>query len=294
MDRKKILFIINPISGVSKKKKLETAIARKIDNKQYDWSIAYTQYAKHAIEIAKNAAGKNFDIVAVAGGDGTVNEAAQALKNSETSLAIIPVGSGNGLARYLNIPLNIEKSIAIINTGKIQYIDTVSANNKIFVSIAGVGFDALVADKIKNVKIRGLFGYGRIIMKEFINFKPKKYTIQLDNNNEFNTEAMMINIANSNQFGYGVPLAPNASIDDGILDIFITRKPPIFKTLIVGIKYFIRHNSKYVHSYKAKSLLIKHEHPLIMNIDGEAIWMTKEISITVHPKSLKVITPKFK
>ncbi len=145
--RKKILFIINPISGIGKQKIIEKLISENLDKSKFSVKIEYTKYRFHAFEISEKY--KNLlDIIVIVGGDGSVNEVSQSLIFSKTIMGIIPAGSGNGFARHLKIPLNLKKAILLFNNFSLKKVDSVKINDKIFVNVAGIGFDARIAHQL--------------------------------------------------------------------------------------------------------------------------------------------------
>ncbi|HOI88789.1 MAG TPA: acylglycerol kinase family protein, partial [Lentimicrobium sp.] len=147
--KKKILFIVNPVSGVhqSRKAMLTNLADEVLDKQRFEWQIVFSESADQVRELSREAAEAGTDIIAAVGGDGTVNQVVKGLYGSNSVLALIPAGSGNGLAHHLGIPVETVESLALINTMNVKQIDTISINNDLFVSIAGVGFDALVARK---------------------------------------------------------------------------------------------------------------------------------------------------
>ena len=228
MEKKKIIFIINPISGVGKQRLVETAIDKTLDKSIFDYDISYTSAPKHATELSKDAACKNYDIVVAVGGDGSINEVAKGIIGSNCTLGIIPIGSGNGLARHFNIPFDISQAIEVINKCNTIKIDTATINEQLFLSIAGVGFDALVANKFAKGKRRGFWSYFKITVREYPKYKPKKYSLTIDGKKMIR-RALLVSFANSNQFGYNTSIAPMAIINDGFLDVCILKKVPIVK-----------------------------------------------------------------
>ena len=140
--KKIIRFIVNPVSGFGKQKVIEKLVEQYLNLTIFDYQIVYTKASKHAIELANQAVADNVNIVVAVGGDGSINEIARGLIGSNTALAIIPAGSGNGLARHLKIPLNIKKAIEIINNAKEKQMDTFQFNDECVFNISGVGFDA--------------------------------------------------------------------------------------------------------------------------------------------------------
>ena len=158
-NMKKLIFIVNPISGTQSKELILNLLDEKIDKEKYTWDVVYTKRAGHAIEIAAQAAEMKTDVVVAIGGDGTINEIGRSLVHTETALGIIPCGSGNGLARHLHIPMEPKKALEIINDGICDIIDYGKINGTDFFCTCGVGFDAFVSLKFANAGKRGLLTY---------------------------------------------------------------------------------------------------------------------------------------
>lgn len=292
MEKQKIIFIINPISGVVKKHCLEAQIDKYLDKTKYNYLIYRTEYAKHAIELSKKAIEEQADIIVAVGGDGSVNEIVNGINGFDIKLGIIPLGSGNGLARYLKIPLQIKEAIAVINKGEIQPIDTISINDTEFVSIAGIGFDALVAKKFAKYQKRGFWSYFKIATKEYQTYQPKKYKLTI-NGEEIVRRALMIVFANSNQFGYNTAIAPDAKINDGLMDVCIVKKIPMYQTPFFIQLMFLKQLEKtnYIEIIKTNELWVERKKNRIINIDGEPIKLTKDLHIKINHLALKVIVP---
>jgi len=292
--KKNILFIINPISGrkPSVKEKIKSLIDNILDKEKYNYKIQNTNRKDHAIEISKNAVKEGFDIIVVVGGDGSINEVAQSIVNTDVILGIIPLGSGNGLAHHLKIPLKPENAIEVINQFKIKKIDTASCNDKVFVSIAGIGFDARVAKKFAKTRKRGFLSYLKIIIKEYPFYKPRDYEINIDGK-QIQRNAFIINFANSDQFGYDTTIAPNAKIDDGLIDVCIVKKVPLVELPISAHLLYWKQidKSRFIEIIKAKNIIIKRKKKSTVNIDGEPVKLAKELEIKINPLSLKVIVP---
>jgi diacylglycerol kinase (ATP) len=290
--KKKIRFIINPISGGGKNTAIEDIIKEQLDADKYDYDIVNTEATHHATKLSKEAADKNYDVVVVVGGDGSVNEVAKGLIGTKTSLGIIPAGSGNGLAHHLKIPFNPANAIKVINAANIISIDTVNINNETFISIAGVGFDALVAKKFAIAEHRKFWSYLKIVSHEFINYKIRNYGINIDGK-RFERKALLLAFANSSQFGYNISISPDADLQDGLVDICIVKKVNAFQALFVPIMIFLHRidKTKYVEIIKAKNVIIERKKNKVVNIDGEPIKIGRVLNISVNPKSLYVIVP---
>jgi YegS/Rv2252/BmrU family lipid kinase len=293
-EKKKIVFIINPISGMHRRVRLDEAIKKHIDKKKFDVVIQETQYAGHAVELSREAVKQNADIVVAVGGDGTINEVASQIIGSETVLGIIPQGSGNGLARHLGIPRMITGAMRLINQLHVTEIDTATINGIPFVSIAGVGFDALVAKLFAKGERRGFFSYAHLISTNFLYYKPKKYRLVFDDGTELKTRAFFISFANSNQFGYNTAIAPNARLRDGMLDVIVVQKPGIFELPLIANLLLLRaiDKSRYVQSFRSGHFWVYRKKNRVVNIDGEARKINKKLEVKVQPLSLKIIIPK--
>ena len=291
-NKKKILFIINPVSGVRRKKAVEKAIRRRLDLSLFEYKISCTEYPHHAIELSKKAVENGFNIIVAVGGDGSANDVAQGLIKSDVSMGIIPVGSGNGLARHLKIPFNIAKAIDVINRLKSITIDTATLNGKKFISIAGIGFDALIAEKFATSKRRGFWPYFEKTVGEYFTYSPAEYTITIDQK-QIKKEALLISFANSSQFGYNASLSPSASISDGYIDLCIVNKMSAFRVATLMHKLFLKNidRSKYIEVYKVKEIHIGCKEPVSSHIDGDPHERITEAHIQMQPQSLKIIIP---
>jgi len=291
---KRILFVINPISGVGRQKIVESLADKILDKNKSVYDFVYTKYRRHAEEIARKNSSK-YDIIVAVGGDGTINEIASGLVGSQCKIAIIPTGSGNGLARCLGIPMNIKKAIALIEHGKTNEIDTLFCNEIFFVNVGGVGFDAEVGHLFENAKNRGFFSYLKITILELLNFQPQKFEFEFDGQLK-QTEALLISFANSNQWGNNVKIAPNAKVNDGLVDVCVLRKFPLIIAPIIGIRLLLGTitKSKYFDSFSAKQITISKQDIVVkFHLDGEPLIADgNTLKINVLPKSLSVIVPQ--
>lgn len=290
MSKKKIRFIINPISGKTHRKNLPEQIKQVLDTSRFDYDIAITEYAGHAIQLAKEAVDSHYDIVAVAGGDGSINEVGTQLIGTDLALAVIPCGSGNGLSRCLHIPRQPLQALELINRKAVCQIDTVMVNDVPFISIAGTGYDAQVAEDYSKDQGRGFDTYFRYIIRDYFKLREQEYTIILPDQT-LKTKAFFISFANSNQMGYDVPISPKASLWDGKVDLCIVRKPNALELPIVG-GYFLSKNmdkAPKVEIIQAESADILRPEPAVVNIDGESKLMEKDLHIRMNPLSLNVI-----
>ena len=224
MSKQKIRFIINPISGKKHKDHLPEQIKSHLDLSQFDYEITVSEYAGHAKLLAQEAVDSHYDILAVAGGDGSINEVGTRLIGTDIALAVIPCGSGNGLSRCLDIPLDPIKALEVINKNQRKKIDTVEVNGLPFISISGTGYDAKVADDYSKDPRRGFETYFKYILRNYITMKERTYSIVMPDET-LDVDAFFISFANSNQMGFDMPISPHASLWDGLVDLCIVQKP---------------------------------------------------------------------
>lgn len=291
--KEKILFLINPISGTSNKEHLPVLINNLTDKEIFDTEIVITKYKGEATEIVREKLIENYRYFVAVGGDGTVNEIAKALINTQAILAILPIGSGNGLARHLKIPLQPAKAIRLINKQKFQAIDYGLINNTPFFCTCGVGFDALIGEKFAQCKGRGLSNYVKTTIIEYFNYKPEMYKITIDNERKINIPAFLITFANGSQYGNNAYIAPNADICDGKLDMCILAPFKLYKAPGIAMRLFAKNidRSSLMQIERASSILLERAADGVIHFDGEPCRMGKKLEISLINKGLNVIVP---
>jgi len=294
-EKKRIIFVVNPISGTQSKKAILKWIDERMDRSVYDYSIVRTEYAGHATQIAASAVEDKVDVVVAIGGDGTINEIARALVHSETALGIIPCGSGNGLARHLRIPMEPKAAIDIINQGNRLCIDYGKINNIPFFCTCGVGFDAFVSLKFADSGKRGLLTYLENTLHESLTYQPETYEIE----NEEGTmkyKAWMIACGNASQYGNNAYIAPQASLTDGLMDVTIMEPFTVLDVPSLSFQLFnktIDQNSR-VKTMRAKKIKIHRTHDGVMHFDGDPLMAGKELEVEIIPSGLYVIASEKK
>ena len=285
-----ILFIINPKSGTDRKIYIRQSIGRHIDTKKYDYKIRYTEYAGHAEVIAREAATAGIDIVVAVGGDGTVNEVARALIHTNTALGIIPCGSGNGLARHLQLPIDPEGAIKMINAGIIKSLDYGTMNGLPFFCTCGMGFDAFVSMKFAHSGKRGLISYIENTLRETLTYKPDTYTLRFDDT-EVQQRAFVIACANASQYGNNAFIAPAASMSDGLMDITVLEPFPPIEAPQLALQLFngtLTTNSR-VKTFKAKKVRITRNGNDPVHVDGDPLTTAQEIEVGIHPQGINMV-----
>ena len=254
-------------------------------------SIEYTQQRGHAISLASEASKNGFDYVVAVGGDGTINEVARGLLNSDTPMGILPRGSGNGLARHLGISVTLTDAIDNLFRHKVMKIDTLSINDKLSLNVSGIGFDGHVANLFANKKIRGLVGYARISIKEYFRFPEFEAEVSVDNKTVVR-KSFIIAVANSSQYGNNIKIAPLASVRDGILHLTVMKKIPLYRLdhIFTFLKGSLT-NSEMFEILEGKEVSIKTSKAVPYHIDGEPCGLNNSFSIQLRPGSLSVLVP---
>lgn len=286
-----IFVIVNPISGGVNKVKLLDEFLNQIDGEQFSVEVRFTEGPHHATKLAEEALAEGVNIIVAIGGDGTVNEIAQVLVSTEVALALIPTGSGNGLARHLEIPLNVSGAVDVINGGKIRAIDSVKINDQFYFGVAGIGFDAQISWDFAEYGRRGFLSYAILTLKNIPYYQSKIYELSVDGR-KLSREAFGISFANGSEFGNGAAIAPKAKIDDGFLDVVILNKFPLYAGAGIAWRLFNQtlHKSKYIEQFRCKEVEIK-EKNLKAHIDGEPVLFPDGLHLQIVPSSLKVLVP---
>ena len=286
----KITFIINPIAGQKQYKAVEKKIHKYLDHKKFVSEIKYSKKKGDIQKIAKKAIDRGVNIIIAVGGDGTVNEVSSMLIKSNVKMGVIPIGSGNGLALCLGIPKNIKKAIEKINLNHVKKIDCFSINNFHSINLIGFGFDAYVAKEFAKETSRGLIKYIILTFKLLIRYKPKEFTIKLNNKIE-KVKVFSLNICNGKQFGNNFIISPTAKVDDGKLSVCIVRAYKWYNFIYILILFFLKkiHFSKFYTSFKTNNIIIEGESKNLIHVDGESHIVNKTSNIIIKSKSINFI-----
>ena len=287
-NRKKLMAIINPFSGNSKKDKVPQLIQETLDHSKFDVEIAMVSRDMRVSDLAAQAVRDNFYGVIAVGGDGTVNGAATALKDTNVALAIIPCGSGNGLARHLEIPMNMRKAFEEINRDHVEVCDYCTLNDDTFVCTAGMGFDAEIADRYAQRTKRGALNYVKTAFQVYASYKSIRCTIEIDGM-IIEEDVFVITCANASQYGNNAFIAPHASLQDGLLDITVIKPFSPLESPIVGGSLFTKtvDKNRHVDTYRARQVKIHSSLPRVYHIDGEPMSMISDMTVTCHPGGIK-------
>ena len=288
---KPFLFIVNPKSGDHSGRKLPELI-RFIEEKMRDLGqvpqTIITESRGHATEIAATALKSNrWNAIVAAGGDGTVNEVARALVHSDTPLGILPLGSGNGLARHLHIPMNTGAALKRLVEGTPVRIDSARINDTPFFCTCGIGFDAAVSHRFASSAGRGLKNYIRYALEIYKEYRP--IPVNLD---QAILQIFLLTFANAGQFGNNAWIAPRASVNDGLLDLCLVPPFPEWYSMVFGARLFAKNldQSQYISYRKLRKITVGIDAPVLAHFDGEPLTInSSEIHVECIPGSLNVI-----
>ena len=289
--KKNITFIINPISGTHSKDEIPNIIENTLDMEQFKYELRFTEYAGHAAEIALEYAEKGCYIVAAVGGDGTVNEVARSLTHTDSALAIVPSGSGNGLARHLCLPMDAKKAIEIINACKIEDFDYGVINGLPFFCTCGMGFDAFISLKFAEAGKRGPITYVENVLKEGLKYKPETYVVE-DESGTMRYKAFLIACANASQYGNNAYIAPGATMKDGEMDVVIMEPFDVLDAPQIAADLFMKtfgNNSK-IKTFRAKKIHIHRKEPGAIHFDGDPIMTGTDVDVHIEHEGIKILT----
>ena len=293
MDKKKALLIINPISGTRSKHGLAAAVKNHLSNLKTEVVVKETKAGGDAFNMAREAVDNGFDMVITAGGDGTVNEAANALAFSKCTLGILPFGSGNGLARSVGVPQDTFAALKLIEEGHVLNCDRGIVNGHPFYCTFGIGFDATVSEKFATMKKRGRVTYIRSAFREFLNYRSQPYAIII-NGKMITEKALLIAVCNAPQYGNNAYIGPKAKLTDGLLDITVVHADNPFNTLLMSMDMFtgMLDKNRGIGTFKVPSLTIIRTEKGPVHLDGEPMQMGKKLEIKCERKALRVFAPE--
>lgn len=297
---RKIIYLINPKSGTTSKGAVQKIIEAKTAAREINYEILPTNASGNYDHLRDQIARDGITDVVMVGGDGTVNQVVNALKETHVNFGIIPMGSGNGLAYCAGIPRNPLKALEIIFNEKADYIDAFTINDQFSCMLSGLGFDAQVAHDFANKSARGLLTYTQQSLFHYFKAHPYQFEVVLENFSFF-TDAFLICIANSNQFGNYVTIAPQASLKDGLLDIVIVQKMNKARLPFAVLKQIRGNNmleqlvdsvsNKNVLYFQAPSLTIRNFKHAPFHVDGEPRAMEEQYKIKILPHCFKLLQP---
>jgi len=297
--QRKLLFFINPISGVRNKKKLEEKIVSKCMAEGALHEILYTNKEGNYDYLPQKVSDNQVTDVIICGGDGSISPIVSHLLNISVNIGIIPLGSGNGLARSAGISPNLNRSLNIVFTGTPKYVDAFLVNNKLGCQITGFGFDALIAGEFAKERKRGLSTYTQLAVKNFLKARTYEFEISADNL-QINLRAFIVCVSNANQFGNNLKIAPRASLQDGLLDLVILKQTSKMSILVSFVNHLIfgkkisdipKAGRKHILYFNTSEVTILNRDMAPIHIDGDPVDPMEKFDIKILPSAYKLIHP---
>lgn len=294
----KLLLIHNPRSGrAARTARLAPILQQFMASQPPDAKLAFTQAPGHATALARQAVEAGVTRVVCVGGDGTMNEVAQALTGTSTELGLVPCGSGNGLARHLRLPAGFQQALtfACDPQAPVSEIDAATVNGRPFFNAMGFGLDAEVSHRFNQLTRRGLPAYARTALGAFFGQRPQRCRITADGRTEW-VDAILVAVANSDQYGNNARIAPGARVDDGILDLVAVRPVGAAGAAVLAARLFLGSfdRSPRVLRLRGQSFLMERPGPGLIHTDGEPYIENESLGVRLASGSLRVVTaPSF-
>jgi diacylglycerol kinase (ATP) len=290
----RVRAILNPRAGVAAQRTRE-AVERGRPS-WTDYAVYLTREAGHATALAREAVTAGADLVLAVGGDGTANEVAQGLLGSPAALGIVPVGSGNGLARALRIPLRPEPALAALESGARRRMDVGFLNGRLFLNVAGAGFDAVVGHAFhesgRRGGRRGFLGYVRLCLLELRTYRSPRLAIEV-HPERLDLEAFVLTFANGPQYGAGAVINPGAKLDDGRLEVVAFEQAPLWRSVAAGSRMFLgglQRSAGYRRLSGAAATVVAGS-PLAVHCDGDPSEAAARIDVELSPGALGIVVP---
>ena len=285
----KATLIINPLSGKRKAPQIIAMAKAMAEELGIALEVRTIEGHGHGTTLAKEALERGQDRVIFAGGDGTLNAVAAGLIGSTMPLGIVPMGSGNGYARSLKLPLKPDAALRIAFTASATPMDVCYLNDKPFIGTAGIGFDARVSWEFDKSKSRGLWGYMRIILKQILSAKPMPISVEA-NGTTVQENVLMLVFANTREFGNGAIISPGSAPDDGMAELQVVQKPGLLGLVRAFYDIYTggAQRSPHIHSIVTDRALVR-QPDVIAHMDGEPVKVGNEVRFRLEPKQLWVV-----
>jgi diacylglycerol kinase (ATP) len=291
-------FVVNKISGNGKGLKVWKKVEKLLQEKQVNYQVRFTERPKHAVEIVKEFSSEACHAVVAVGGDGTIHDVANGLIHSNIPLGIIPAGSGNDLARALDIPMDYKRALERILRGKKRKMDVGKIDEEYCMTVTGIGFDGKVAEinniakykDLLNLVRLGDLSYGLSVLHALFQYRPVRIQLKIDGEVQSFSNVWFIAIANTPNYGGGIKICPDACYDDGLFDICIVHSVTKWELLHTFPKAYkgkhVSHPS--VTMIKGKQVEIIAEPPIIVQSDGEILTKTP-VNVTIQKEALLIM-----
>jgi YegS/Rv2252/BmrU family lipid kinase len=290
----KVRAVLNPRAGV---RTVRARRALAASRGSWELEVAETAGPGHAAELAREAAGRGLDAVLAIGGDGTANEVACGLLGTDTALGLVPMGSGNGLARSLGIPLRPEAALSVLEGAVVRRMDVGTVNGRPFLNVAGAGFDAAVGmafhEHTRRGGRRGIFTYVRMGIRSMFGYRAGVWDLDADGQ-RFQGRALLVTFANGRQYGAEAVIAPGSRLDDGLLDVVVLEDAPLLVLLLHAPRLFLGGLPRFrgYRRFPAAQAVLVSEQPSLFHRDGEPEEPAARLEVGLLPRALSVLVPR--
>jgi YegS/Rv2252/BmrU family lipid kinase len=285
-----ILFVVNPISGGKQKDDHQEAIKKYFAplSHKIEFFLLDGKNDAHELEVCIEKVKPQ--IVVAVGGDGTVSLVAKKLLKTEMLLGIVAAGSANGMARELNIPLNIEEALNVIVKGFVKKADTIRINNEICMHLSDIGLNARLIKYFEEGNTRGKLGYAKVALKVLFRKQNIRVIIQAKDKT-IKRDAFMVVLANASKYGTGAVINPDGNLYDGFFEVVIIRQLGIGTLL----KTWLRPRSldpKKIEVIKAQTVQIETHRKVHFQVDGEYLGKVRSVNAEILPGQLNILLPE--
>jgi YegS/Rv2252/BmrU family lipid kinase len=289
-DNLTLLFVINPISGGREKNEHETAVRKTFENLPHKIEFFLLEGKNDAQQLEKSIAKVKPQIVVAVGGDGTISLVAKKIMGTDMQLGILPAGSANGMARELNIPVNIDEALQILLKGIVKKVDIISINNLMCIHLSDIGLNARLIKYFEEGNMRGKLGYAKVALKVLLRRQNMRVIIQ-SRDKEIKRDAFMVVLANASKYGTGAVINPHGDLSDGLFEVVI------IKTLGIGtlLKLWLRPRGldpKKIEVIQAKAVHIHTQKKMHFQVDGEYIGKVHNVQAEIQPGKLNILMPE--
>ena len=290
----RVYFVLNPAGSHSLSQSELERLVVPLRRGGYQVEIGCTERAGHGTELARSAVDAGFDTVVAAGGDGTMNEVVQALAGTEATMGVLPLGTGNVWVHEVGIPLDLPGAVKVLMDGQVRRVDLGMAGERYFLLMAGVGYDAIVAQSTPSAAKRRLGTLAYVVrgIGVALSYRGRRVTLDVDGEQR-QFRSLLIVIGNTRTYGGQVSLTPKARVDDGLLDVCVFRGVGLLHSVWFLLQVLIgRHTQDPgVAYFRTKRLMVRAEPPLLVQVDGDTIGETP-MGFVVRNRCLKVIVPR--
>ena len=285
----KVLAVINPRSGKGRAEGLRETALSLAKQRGDEVEIRIVAAPGDGTRFAQEAKESGFDRIISIGGDGTLNAVASGIVGSPLQLGIVPMGSGNGYARSLKLPQDPVKALEVAFSGNARQLDVCYLNDLLFLGTAGIGFDAQVAWEFDKSEGRGMWNYMRLIVKHVLSAKPMRVVLKV-NKKTREENVLMLVFCNTREFGNGAVISPGSLPDDGLAELRIVAKPPLFPMLMAFIRMYTGHidGSPYISNIITDQATV-HQDGILAHLDGEPVEIGQDVEFRLEAKQLWVV-----